>query len=78
MNSIPFNLTEFLFDKRLTINELSVITGNTRTGIWQMSKRGTVKMSFLRKLESSFGDCSKYMNAESKTTDSVIHGQLRA
>ena len=78
MNSIPFNLTEFLFDKRLTIKELSVITGITRTGIWQMSKRGTVKMSFLRKLESFFGDCSKYMNTENKTTDSVIHGQLQA
>lgn len=78
MNPITFNLAKFLFDKRMTIKELAILTSVTRTAIWQMKERGTIKMSFLRKLESHFGDCSKYLQLEEQTTDSVIPEQLQA
>lgn len=77
MNPITFNLAKFLFDKRMTIKELATLTGMTRTAIWQMKERGTIKMNFLRKLESHFGDCSKYLQPEEQTTESVIHQQLQ-
>ncbi len=77
MNPITFNLAKFLFDKRMTIKELATLTGMTRTAIWQMKERGTIKMSFLRKLESHFGDCSKYLQPEEQTTESVRHQQLQ-
>lgn len=77
MNPITFNLAKFLFDKRMTIKELAILTGMTRTAVWQMKERGTIKMSFLRKLESNFGDCSNYLKHEDQTTESVIPEQLQ-
>ncbi len=78
MNKLEFRLKDFLKDRRLSTLELANLLGVTRFGVEKMALRGSIKVSILRKLESHFGDCSKYMNHESKTTDSVIREQLRA
>lgn len=78
MNKLEFRLKDFLKDRRLSTSELANLLGVTRFGIEKMAQRGTIKVATLRRLESSFGDCSKYIKDESKATESVIQGQLRA
>lgn len=78
MNKLEFRLKDFLKDKRVTTGELATILGVSRPGIEKMVYRGSIKLSFLRKLESSFGDCSKYLNDEVQISRSVIPGQLQA
>jgi hypothetical protein len=75
MSSTTFNMCEFLFDKRMLTHDLANITDKTNAAIWYMRKRGTIKVSYLRTLESHFGDCSKYIN---KNTVPVNHAQLQA
>jgi hypothetical protein len=61
MRTIAFNLKQMCFDRRVTLPEVSMKTGVPYPSIWGMYKRGTIKLSFLRELESHFGDCSEYI-----------------
>ena len=77
MNKIKFRLRDFLKDKRVTTGELAKILKVSQVGISKMAMRGSLKVSTLRALESHFGDCSKYLEPEEQTTESVIHEQLQ-
>ncbi|MAT59873.1 MAG: hypothetical protein CMF23_18005 [Ignavibacteriae bacterium] len=61
---VNFNFTNFLFDKRISAPELAKKLKVSYVGVWEMQKRGTIKLSFLRQLESIFGDCSDYIIKE--------------
>lgn len=77
MNKLEFRLKDFLRDKRVTTAELAKLLGVSGPGVVKMVYRGSIKLSVLRKLESHFGDCSKYLQPEEQTTESVIHQQLQ-
>ncbi|HEX2868764.1 MAG TPA: hypothetical protein VHO03_17115 [Ignavibacteriales bacterium] len=61
MKTIKFNLNRFCFDHRLTLPELSAKTNIPYQTVWGMMRRESVKLSFIKILESHFGDCSRYI-----------------
>lgn len=61
MNKISFNMNEFCISNRITLPELAEKTKHSYVGVWEMAKRGTIKLSYLRTLETHFGDCSRYI-----------------
>jgi len=63
----PFDLTRFLFEKRYSEADLARMVKQPINSIKIMCERGTIKFSFLRKLESIFGDCSEYIVKEEES-----------
>lgn len=68
----PFDLHSFLIDNRLTANELALKMNVHIDTIYKIQRRRTVKVSFLKSLESLFGDCNKYIKSlEEKITEAA-------
>jgi predicted transcriptional regulator len=59
----PFDLQAFLLEKRLTPIEVATKLEVHIDTIYKIQKRGTVKMSFLKLLETHFGDCSQFIRS---------------
>lgn len=64
MNTVSFDLNKMLFDKRISASELATDLNMNYVSIWQMAKRSRIKLAFLRRLESKFGDCSQYIKEQ--------------
>lgn len=64
MRMIGFRISDFLFDKRISQTELAKIMKQPTRSIGFMIVRGTVKPSFIKKLESKYGDLSEYIIKE--------------
>jgi hypothetical protein len=58
---IKFDLSRFLLEKRFSHSDLGKILKHPQRSISYMVERQTVKPSFLKKLESLFGDLSEYI-----------------
>ena len=58
---IQFNFKKFLFDNRLSISDLSRQIKTSQPAISRMVERGSVKPSFLKRLEKLYS-CEKFIN----------------
>jgi hypothetical protein len=68
---IPFDFKLFLFELRLTKFDLSKLLNVPNPTVYIMCNRGTIKPSFLRKIEVQFGDCSKYILTDQRVGKEV-------
>lgn len=64
MSKVKIDIISLLRDFRLTITELSVLVGIPYVSLWQISKRGTIKLNTLKVIEQQLGDLSAYIIAE--------------
>lgn len=67
MNTIKFNLSKLLLDKRISVAELSSMVNVPYPSVWAMYKRSTIRVQFLRAIEAKLGDCSGYIITKSET-----------
>lgn len=68
---ISFDLNKFLFNNRLNLTELSIKINQPKRSLYAMADRGTIKPSFLRKLEEKFGDCEEYIISQDEKITSL-------
>lgn len=74
MNTFNFNFDSFFIDNRISASELSEKMDINYSSVWAMVKRKSIKMAFLRQLESLFGDCSKYIIQDTQViSDSKVN-----
>ncbi len=65
ISTIQFDFEKFIVNERTSISEIAKKTYTSYVGIWQMIKRGSLKPTFLRKLEESYKkDLSAYIIKE--------------
>ena len=61
---LQFDFNSFLFAKRLSLMDVAKAMKLHLRSVQIMRDRGTVKPSFLRKLETKYGDLSRYIIAD--------------
>ena len=72
---IHFNFSQFLYDKRKSLADLSKETNLSLPSLSYMNNRGTVKPSVLAKFETHFGDLTKYIKKNVPVKQHVYIGK---
>lgn len=67
MSKVKFDFDSFFLKNKLSVPELGDKLSIEYRTLYPMIKRGSVKYSFLRQLESIFGDCSDYIVKEEES-----------
>jgi len=61
---IGFDLDRFLKEQKLSAKEFADRVDCSIATVYFIKERGTIKPTFLRKLEEVYGDCSQYLQVE--------------
>jgi hypothetical protein len=66
MSKVKFDFDSFFLSTKVSIPELGEKLRMEYRTLYPMIKRGTVKLSFLKNLESIFGDCTEFIINENQ------------